>query len=219
MTIHLSLYAIPGVNILVHLNGYVKTPQEGFIGVLTPGTKIAITLEVVNSDRAHSCYTLKSVNSQMVHEPKAPTKPGIYVKNLTVVKKESPDGTKTTQVAGWPCNMFCLDIHGKTYNIGIVCQNGRYFFVIEEWVPSIEVNELIPIGMILSVSLLRGTATIHTGDAIFNARAHWTNWPFRPEKGLRLLHRGEVILFREDNLLSLDSESSYRYEVIDCVLA
>jgi hypothetical protein len=214
MTIHLSLYAIPGVNILVHLNGYVKTPLEGFIGALTPGTKIALTVEVVGNVE-HQCYTL---DAHMNRTPKALAKFG-YTKNLTVIKKESPDGTISSQVAGWPNNMLCLDIHGKTWNIGIVNQNGRYFFVIEEWTPPIEVNELSPIGMVLSVSLLRGMATIHTGDAIFNARAHWSHWPFRSDKGLRLLNRGEVILFREDKLLSLDSDSSYRYEVTDCVLA
>lgn len=215
MPIHFSPSAIPGVNIFIYVNGKMVEPQCGYLlGVLPAGTKIGITIDVLGSE--HQCYT---ISSHMLHTPKACSQPGIYVKNLTVTKKESPDGTVTTQVAGWPSNMFCLNLNGKTWNIGIMSQNGRFFFIIEEWLPTIMTNELTPIGMVLFSSPLRGTATVYTGCALFDARIHWSHMPFRKELGLRLLNQGEVIKFEKNDLKTLGSESSFRYEVMRCILA
>lgn len=212
--------SIPGVNILVHINGNLVTSQSGFLGVLVSGTKITITLEVPNPKVEHQCYTLATKHgANTVRTPKAAQTNGVYVKNLTVIEKRTSGDTITTQVAGWPNNMFCLDIQGKIYNIGITSQNGRYLLVIEEYTPPIEVNELTPIGMVLSSSPLRGTAAINIGSALFNARLHWSNMPFRLDLGFRHLNQGEVIDFNAADVTKLDGASSFRYEIKHCSLA
>jgi len=219
MPIHFSPSAIPGVNIFIYVNGKMVEPQCGYLlGVLPAGTKIAITIDVLGSAE-HQCYTIVSHNSQTVRTAKACSEPGVYVKHLTVTAYQSDDGTRSTRIAGWPNNMFCLDLNGKTWNIGIVNQNGRYFLVIEEYIPSIEVNELIPIGMVLSSSPLRCWATINIGSTLFNARLHWTNMPFRRDLGLRILNQGEVIKYEKEDVVELDSASSFRYEIKACTLA
>ena len=210
--------SINGVNIQVRINDNFVTSQSGFLGVLIPGTKITITVEVVG-DVNHECYVLSYNDSMITRTPKATSKSGAYTKNMTVIGKRTVAGTVTTQVAGFPANLIGLDINGKSWNIGVVSQNGRYYFAIEEWLPTIEDNELLPFGMVLGSSFLHGLAMIKVGKGIFGARLHWTNMPWRKDIGFRLLEQGEVINYNTTDIVELDGASSFRYEIKHCTLA
>lgn len=215
MTTYLSAYAVPGVNILLHLNGQLVAPEEGFLSVLTTGTKITITVEVVGKVE-HQCYT---IDSRMERTPKTSSEPGIYTKRLTVIKKQTSDGTITTQVAGWPNNMICLDIHGKTYNIGVFTQNGRYFFCIHERVSPIETNSALPIGFITHFDPLRGIARVFTGSIIQDAKLHVSKMPFRKKLGFRAVVPGEVIKFTARDIRNTGTENTtYSQEIMRCTI-
>lgn len=238
MTIFFSQLAIPHafVEIINCTDGKaVRVAKNGYIGTFKSGTKLVMYLQVANVE--HSCYLLNN-NPDKTKTPKPQsfdniniagflfddTPSGIvfngkyYRKNFTVIEKKTRN-TTSSQISAWPSNMLCLDIDSQTWNIGICCQNGRYFLVIEKYCPIIEVNELLPVGTVLSSSPLRGVAAINTGSTIFNARLHWSNMPIRYELGFRGLCQGEVIKFKNDAVIELDGSSSFRYEIKRCSLA
>ena len=217
MSVYFFPNAIPGVKVSVKVNDQIINPLDGFIGVLTAGTKITIIV-TVDTENKHSCFT---IDPHMVKTAKATTEQGVYKKNLTVMEKitgKDKDKKITTQVAGWPSNMLCLEIYGHTWNIGIISQNGRYFLVTEKYTPAIEVNDLVPTGMVIASSTLRGLATINVDRGIFNARLHWSNMPWRKHLGLRHVAQGEVISFTPKDIISVDASSTFRKEIIRCRL-
>lgn len=197
--------AIPNVCISIFdQSGSIITPDEsnGFLGVFRHGTKIALHLVVKGE---HNCFTLNPQGLQKV--PKAKNELG-YTKNFTV-----ECSTGTGQIARWPANMVCLETPGHTYNIGLANQNGRLFFVIEEYSPS---PENLPEGMVVSFSLLRGVGTV-AFKAGFDARLHWKAIPFNRHLGLRIMQTGDLLEWEKDDLVDLGGDTSFRYEIKKCI--
>lgn len=216
MATHLTTHGIPTVNILIHINGQLTEPEYGYIlGVLSPGTKIRISAEVVGAVE-HSCYSL---DSKMFVTPKAVNKLGVYEKNLTVTPSVSNDGAKTTMIAGWPNNMFVLEIKGQNYNVGIFCRNGKYFFAVHEKTNPVETNSALPVGFVTHFDPLRGIARVFTGSLFQEARLHWKNMPFRKQLGFRAVTVGEVVHFAERDLAKTGAaKTSFSEEIVGGVL-
>ena len=191
--------ALPNVSIVLDQSGRIITPEDnGFLGVFRHGTKITLRLKVKGE---HNCFTLNPQGLQKV--PKAKNELG-YTKNFTI-----DCSTGTGQIARWPANMVCLEVPGNTYNIGIANQNGRFFFVIEEYSPS---PENLPEGMVVSFSLLRGVGTVALKPG-FDARIHWTAVPFNRILGLRLMQTGDFLQWKKEDLVTLGGETTFRYEI------
>lgn len=219
MATYLSPNAIPGVKITLNLNGQQTNPAYGYVlgtlGVLPKGTKITIIVEVENN-LDHSCYTL---NYAKVHIAKAAVRPGVYVKNLTVIPFQSEYVESSTQIAGWPNNMLCLDIEGKTYNIGIFNRMGKYFFCIHERISPIETNSALPIGFVTHFDPLCGIGRIYNGSIIQDAKLHWSRMPFRPKLGFRAVVPGEVVKFTPKDVRETGAENTtYSQEIMRCTI-
>lgn len=217
MTTFLTPLGIPQVTVTLSLNGQNFEPTDGYIlGVLQPGDKIAITLEIAKGIE-HRCHVLSFKNSEMVTTPKAVIN-GKYVKNLTVTTARSEKGVRSTQIASWPNNMLCLEIGDKTYNIGIFNRHGKYFFAVVEKTNPIETNSALPIGFVTHFDVLRGVARVYTGHAFQEARLHWSHMPFRKALGFRAIIAGEVITIKEACKTGAE-KTSFSEEIKACILA
>lgn len=218
MPTHLSTKGITNVSIVISLNGKSVELESGYIlGVLKSGDKIIIGIEVAGGIE-HSCYTLSSKNSEIVRTPKKAVKPGNYLKSLTVTDFYSPDGTRSTQIAGWPNNILCLEVGGQTFNIGIFNRNGKYFFANAEREYPIETNSALPIGLVTYFDVLRGVARIYNGNVLQDAKLHWSNMPFRKNLGFRAVVPGEVLTLKA--IVETGAEqTSFSQEVKSCSLA
>lgn len=172
---------------------------NGFLGSFPHGTKITI---VIKPECDHSCFTLNPQGLERV--PKSREKDGSYQKHFTV-----DASTGTGQIARWPSNMVCFEIPGHTYNVGLANQNGRFFFVIEEYLPS---PESLPEGMVVSFSLLRGIGTVAYKPG-FDARIHWKAVPFDKKIGLRLMQTGDLLEWNQEDLVSLGGDTTFRFEI------
>lgn len=214
MTTFLNPKAIPGVNILIHINGQDFIPSHGYIlGVLKAGDKIVIGVEVAEGVD-HRCYT---IDSKMIATPKAAARLGFYLKGLTVTASDR-DGVRSTQIAGWPNNMLCLEIHGKTYNIGLFNRSGKYFFAVVEKTNPIETNSALPVGFVTDFDVLRGVARVFTGSVLQEAKLHWSNMPFRKALGFRAVVAGEVLTLKA--LVGTGAEkTTFSEEIKACALA
>lgn len=194
-----SLTAIPNTSIILNDQyGQIITPADnGYIGVLKDGTELNIRLKVEGD---HTCYTLDQNNKEL-RIPKAKNPDGrSYTKKLTVTKG---------QIARWPSNMVCLEVPGHTYNIGIVNQNGRYFFVIEEYLPS---AENLPEGMVIWFSLLHGIGSV-AYKPLFDARIHWKTLRFNQKMGMRVLQSYDLLQFDEKDVVLTNGDTSFRFEI------
>lgn len=198
--------------------------DNGYIGVFPHETKLQIRLEV---EGKHECYVLEP--NTLKKTVKAQDAPGKYSKNFTVSiyqdkfldehglyynkrNREKYSGIEGI-VAQWPSNMVCLEIPGHTYNIGLTSQNGRIFFVIEEYQPS-PMN--LPQGMVVAYSLLRGGGTV-AYEQYFDARVNWRNVPVDKRKGLRFMQTGDLLEWEKDDLVSLGCNTTFKYEINRCV--
>ena len=215
MATFLTPNAIPDVAISITINGHQIQPLRGYkLGFLMPGDKIAISATVAHGVD-HKCYTL---NSKVKITPKAASHPGVYVKNLTVTKTSFNLRTGNTKIAGWPNNMFCLEIAGKTYNIGVFNRHGQYFFAIVEKANPVETNSALPAGFVTHFDLLRGIARVFTGSIFQEAKLHWSNMPFRNPLGFRAVVPGEIL--KLEALVDTGAEkTSFSQEVKSCALA
>ncbi len=193
-----SISAIPNATISIFDQyGQIITPADnGYIGVLKDDTELNIHLKVEGD---HTCYTLDQ-NNKEVRIPKAVNKDGSFTKKLTVTKG---------QIARWPSNMVCLEVPGHTYNIGVFNQNGRFFFVIEEYFSS---AENLPEGMVIWFSLLHGIGSV-AYKPLFDARIHWKTLRFNQKMGMRFLQSYDLLQFDEKDLILLDGDTSFRYEI------
>jgi hypothetical protein len=198
--------SLPNVGITIFdQNGHIITPAEnGFIGVFKHGTKLNIFLSV---EGEHSCYTLNPKDLTKI--PKRKSESGLYSKSLTIDTRSG-----TGQTAPWPSNMVCLDIPGHIYNIGIANQYGRFFFVIEEYLPS---PENLPEGMVIAFSLLRGIGSVAYIPAkglfpCLDARIHFSAIRISKD-GFRLLQTGDFLEWEPKDLIELGGDTSYRYEI------
>lgn len=204
------------VTISLTINGAEFTPSDGYVlGVLQVGDKLQLGIEVAEG-LEHRCFTL---DSKMVRTDKAPVKTGLYIKNFTVTASRSEKGDLSTQIAGWPYNMVCLEIGSRTYNIGLFTQNGRYFFaIVEKSEPLISDSET-PIGTVTRFDVLRGVGRVYTGDRFQETRLHWHNMPFRRNLGFRALHEGEVIKFDPKALVETGAaKTTFSKEIVKGVL-
>jgi hypothetical protein len=181
--------------------------SNGFLGVFPKNTKLQLKLQV---EGEHECYILDQKTLEKISKRVEVT--GEYIKNFTVTAFEDRFTAKVT-IAAWPANMVCLEISGHTYNIGLVNQNGRFFFVIEEYLPS---PENLPEGMVIWFSLLRGIGAV-TCKPMFDARIHWSNLRFNRHDGLRLLKTGDLLEWETEDVVDLGGDTSFRYEIKHCV--
>jgi len=203
---------IKGVIITLFKNGKVVTPKDGYIlGELPDHTEIIIEIKVPEGVE-HRCFTLDHKRNQI---PKSSPKRGVYQKKITVTKSFDDKNHQLSVIAGWPCNMVILEIAGKTYNIGLICQNGCVYFHISERIPQIEFNELLPIGTVMAANPFCGTAVINIEKYFEQARIHYSNMPYRSEFKIRFLIPGEVIQWKLEDLveLSANAGTNFQYEV------
>jgi hypothetical protein len=215
MTTFLTPNAIPGVFVSITINGDLFQPLRGYkLGFLKPGDKVAITATVAKGAE-HKCYTL---DAKMTATPKAATHPGVYVKNLTITKVTFNQSSGHTRIAGWPNNMFCLEIAGKTYNIGVFNRHGQYFFAIHEKTDPIETNLALPVGFVTHSDPLRGVARVFTGSLFQETRLHWSKMPFRHALGFRAVIAGEVVTIKEIAKTGAE-KTSFSQEIKSCALA
>lgn len=193
-----SLSDIPFTSIMINDQyGRIITPADnGFIGVLKDGTELNIRIKVEGD---HVCYTLDQKNKEK-RIPKAKNTDGSYTKKLTVTNG---------QIARWPSNMVCLEVPGHTYNIGIANQNGRYFFVIEEYFPS---DEYLAEGMVVWFSILHGIGSV-AYKPLFDARIYWKSLRFNSKRGIRVAESYDLLTFDEKDVVPLDGDTSFRYEI------
>lgn len=217
-----SLSAIPNTSISIfdQYGQIIRPASNGFLGVLKNGTKLTIHI-AVEPEVEHYCYTLNP-NDITQKVAKKMVSPGNYVKNITVDTNTDEsfivpgnDGPVTIKVqmvkiARWPANMVCLEVPGHTYNIGITNQNGRLFFVIEEHLTSPEQD--LGEGIVYSFSLLRGTGKVAYKPG-FDARVHWKALPLDWRYGLRILHAGQTITWKKEDLVTLGGDTTFRYEI------
>ncbi len=180
----------------------IKDQSNGYLGIIPDKTKFQIRLEV---EGEHQCFTLEPKTKDRV--PKKQEATGKYIKNFSV---DASNGFP--MIAAWPANMICLEVTGHIYNIGIANQNGRFFFVIEEYLPS---PENLPLGMVISFSLLRGLGSVAYKPG-FDAKVHWKNIPFDKRFGLRLVQTGDILEWNDEDIVLPDSDTTYRYEVKKC---
>ena len=204
------------VTITLTLNGADFSPSDGYVlGVLQPGDKIGIGVHV-DPTVDHRVYTLDANK-----DPKAKSaiKPGVYIKNLTVTACRSEKGVRSTQIAGWPNNMICLEIWGRTYNIGIFNRNGKYFFAIVKREMPIITDDSTPIGTVTRFDVLQGVGRIYTGDRFQETRLHWSKMPFRKNLGFRAVLEGEVIKFDPKSLVETGAaKTTFSKEIVKGVL-
>lgn len=217
---HFSTQAIPNTKISIFDQyGQILRPADnGFLGVFRQGTKLSINIEVAK-DVPHSCYTLNPEDLSKV--AKAITKSGSYVKNVTIDTFTGENFTvpgekgslsipsQAVKIARWPANMVCLEVPGHTFNIGFANQNGRIFFVIEEYLTT---PADLPEGRVVSFSILRGVGVVAYKPG-FDARIHWTNVPFNQKDGLRMLQTGDYLVWKEEDIVTLGGDTSFRYEI------
>ena len=215
MTTFLTTGGIPKVTIAIVLNGRDFKPEYGYdLGVLQVGDKLQLGIEVAEG-LDHRCFTL---DSKMVRTDKAPVKAGLYIKNFTVTAR-SEKGVRSTQIAGWPNNMVCLEIGNKAYNIGLFTQNGRYFFAIVEKSEPLMTDAETPIGTVTRFDVLRGVARVYTGDRFQETRLHWSKMPFRRNFGFRAVREGEVIKFDPKSVVETGAaKTSFSKEIVKGVL-
>ena len=215
MTTFLTTGGIPNVTIALVLNGRDFKPEYGYdLGVLQVGDKLQLGIEVAEG-LDHRCFTL---DSKMVRTDKAPVKAGLYIKNFTVTAR-SEKGVRSTQIAGWPNNMVCLEIGNKAYNIGLFTQNGRYFFAIVEKSEPLMTDAETPIGTVTRFDVLRGVARVYTGDRFQETRLHWSKMPFRRNFGFRAVREGEVIKFDPKSVVETGAaKTSFSKEIVKGVL-
>ena len=216
MTTFLTPHGIQEVNIALILNGRDFKPEFGYdLGVLQVGDKLQLGIEVAEG-LDHRCFTL---DSKMVRTDKAPVKAGLYIKNFTVTASRSEKGVRSTQIAGWPNNMICLEFGTRSYNIGIFNQNGRYFFAIVEKSEPLMTDAKTPIGTVTRFDVLRGVARIYTGDRFQETRLHWRHMPFRKNLGFRAVCEGEVIKFDPKSLVETGAaKTTFSKEIVKGVL-
>ena len=180
---------------------------NGFLGVFPKGTELRLKLEV---EGKHECFVLDSRTKEKI--AKRADAPGKYTKYFTINSYREMH-TEKTMIAAWPSNMLCLEVPGHTYNIGLVNQNGRFFFVIEEYLPS---PENLPEGMVIWFSLLRGVGAV-AYKPMFDARVHWSNLRFNRHDGLRMLRTGDLLEWKKDDVIDLGGDTSFRFEIKHCV--
>ena len=211
MTTFFTLNAVPNVQIKVLVNGKPAVMVDGFLGVLTHNTKIQIILQVAENIE-HSCYTLNQNKERVAKAVEAGEGVYTYTKKLTVTAYEA-NGVRSTQISAWPGNWVGIDIDGQSYSVGIIVQNGRYFFIINRRDPQIEVNELIPEGMVLRMDPLSGIATINTGSELFQAKLHWSQMRVNRRFGFRILEEGDIINLTNYDEILTDGSTSFRSEL------
>jgi len=202
---------IKGVIITLFKNGKLIAPRDGYIlGILSDHTEIMIEIKVPEGVE-HRCFTL---DHKMNQAPKAAVKPGVYQKKITVTRTIEDD-VKLPKIAGWPCNMVVLEISGKAYNIGLICQNGCIYFHIAQQLLPIEFNDALPIGTVMSSNPFRGTAVINIGKYFEQARIHYSNMPYRNNFKVRFVIPGEVIVWKPEDLVELPANAgtNFQYEV------
>lgn len=209
--------SIPNTSITLYMDGKAFAPKDGYI-IGTPNDGAVITIDIrVQDGIEHRCYTL---NTKMNSQPKKAIEPNRYQKKVTV-SFYFDEGVTMRKIASFPGNMVVLEIGGKTFNIGIICQNGHLYFHISELKQPIEFNELLPIGTVLSANPFRGTAVINLGDFLDQARIHYGSMPYREDLKIRFLIPGEVIRWKPENLIELPANigTMFRYEIKAAELA
>lgn len=223
MTTRTSLQSIPHVSILVDVDGKPVNPcQNGYIGVIQGSSKIEIML-VVAKGIEHSVYT-RDYNLQRENRLPVPNFYGDYsspdllviglMKEITgsLTYKRSflvvdDANVEYSHVAGYPNNTLYIEINNKTFEIGIVSQNGRFFFFVYEAQPPKKTGINSPVGTVKEFNPLRGVAVVHFGKGE-DARVYWKNLPWRRSLGLRFVSQGDVLDFDPAKAVKLDSSNT-----------
>lgn len=156
-------------------------PESGRLGHFQEEDDITFTIVV---SEEHSCYTLNPKDLQPV--PKKFSPEGKYEKSLKVCKNYGK-----LQVAPWPCNMLCLDVCDKKFNVGIVNQYDNFYLVTEEFIPDPPELVFMP-GEVRWFSLLRGIGSVTSENQIFDHRIYWKKVSQR-QNGLRYLETHDLL--------------------------
>jgi hypothetical protein len=194
---------IPGIKITIEKRGdkiieEIIPKPNGFIGVFSDKTKLAIIV-TPEPDIKHRVSTLDPKTLGQVLKKNSDS----YTKNFTV-----DTSTGEGRVAAWPSNMICVETGERTFNIGIFSQNGRFSFVIEEYLPD---PEHLPYGMVIWFSLLRGIGAVSIEDLVFDARVHWSQISKDPQTCLRWAQTGDLLEWQKlENIKK--GKSSFRLE-------
>lgn len=161
--------------------------ENGWLGI-TPLPKDVITISIgVDPATQHECYTLNTKKEKVA---KKAVDEGIYEKSVTVTNRDYGLGLK---IAGWPGNMFCLDMAGKSYHLGLYFQRNALFFVIEETVSDSADKQWVE-GEVKWFSLLRGFGAVASKNPLFDHRIYWENLPQKRANMHRYLDSGDIIV-------------------------
>lgn len=182
--------------------------ENGWIGCFQKGDKITFTISCTPG-MDHKCFTLdQSINRG---EKKAIGE-GVYEKSLTVTINEK---SGAGQVAPWPANMLCLEIDGKSYNVGIFIQNGIFYFVIEEYLFP-DPDKAYLANQVRWFSLLRGFGSVTSENSLLDLRIHYSAVP-RQANHLRNLETGDLLIISE--IITTDLRTNFQKEIKACTLA